>query len=510
MTGKRRVVALFVVLVLCVSLVSMALAAEPEAQYEKTAGYVAGQVASPSYGSIGGDWAVLGLARGGADVKEDYFVGYYARLEAYVKSCQGVLHKRKYTEFSRVALAVTAIGKDARNVAGYNLLLPLGDYDKTVYQGVNGAIFALLALDAGEYDVPVNQDAKQQATRALYVQKILDAQLPEGGWNMAGTSADADLTAMALQALAGYQEQAEVKAAVEKALTVLSSMQAADGGFSTGGTQTCESNAQVVVALTELGISLDDSRFVKNGKTALDALLTYANTDGSFRHTVDGAANQMASEQALYALAAVKLSESGRTLYKMGARGAAMQTGRFRDVVGHKNQQAIEALAETGIINGMTEDTFAPDAGLTRAQFCAIVVRALGLAEEKTEAFTDVRQTDWFCGFVGAASKAGIVNGVGNGKFDPQGAITREQAATMLARASKSFGLSGQVKDEQSALSGYPDAASASAYAKNALAFCAEAGILEADRTQLQPGQAICRCEVAQMVWNLLQAAQEA
>ena len=187
-----------------------------------------------------------------------------------------------------------------------------------------------------------------------------------------------------------------------------------------------------------------------------------------------------------------------------------MQTSRFRDVVGHKNQQAIEALAEKGIINGMTEDTFAPDAGLTRAQFCAIVVRALGLAEEKTAAFTDVRQTDWFCGFVGAASKAGIVNGVGNGKFDPQGAITREQAATMLARASKSFGLSGQVKDEQSALSGYPDAASASAYAKNALAFCAEAGILEADRTQLQPGQAICRCEVAQMVWNLLQAAQEA
>ena len=111
---------------------------------------------------------------------------------------------------------MTAIGKDARDVAGYNLLLPLGDYEKTVYQGVNGAIFALLALDAGRYEVPVNADAKTQATRELYVQKILGSQLSDGGWNIAGTAADADLTAMALQALAGYTVQTSVKAAVEK------------------------------------------------------------------------------------------------------------------------------------------------------------------------------------------------------------------------------------------------------------------------------------------------------
>ena len=166
-------------------------------------------------------------------------------------------------------------------------------------------------------------------------------------------------------------------------------------------------------------------------------------------------------------------------------------------------------MAEKGVINGMTANTFAPDAGLTRAQFCAIVVRALGLSQEKTAEFTDVLQTDWFCGFVGAASKAGIVNGVGNGKFNPQGAITREQAATMLARASKTLGLSGEAKDADAALKAYPDAQAASSYAKDALAFCAEHAILEADRTDLRPGEAICRCEVAQMVWNLLAAAGE-
>ena len=142
-------------------------------------------------------------------------------------------------------------------------------------------------------------------------------------------------------------------------------------------------------------------------------------------------------------------------------------------------------------------------------QCCAIVVRALDLAEEKTQAFTDVSQTDWFCGFVGAASSAGIVNGIGSGKFAPQGAITREQAATMLARASKQLGLSGQAKHPDAALAKYPDAAKAQAYAADALAFCAENGILEEDHTELKPAEAICRGEVAQMVWNLLKAAGE-
>ena len=358
MTQTKRILAFVLVLVLCVGLTVPAMAEDIiGAQYEKTAGYVAKTVASPGFGSIGGDWAVLGLARGGADVKSGYFEGYYERLESYVKSCEGVLHKRKYTEYSRVALAVTAIGKDARDVAGYDLLLPLGDYEKTVYQGVNGAIFALLALDAGQYEVPVNTDAKTQATRELYVQKILDSQLSDGGWNIAGTAADADLTAMALQALAGYTAQASVKTAIDKGVAALSKIQGADGGFSTGGAATCESNAQVLVALAELGISLDDSRFVKNGNTALDALLTYANADDSFRHTLDGEANEMATEQALYALAAVKLAESGKSLYKMDAPKADTQSGTFRDVVGHKNQKAIEALAEKGVINGEAKKT---------------------------------------------------------------------------------------------------------------------------------------------------------
>ncbi len=134
MTRTRRLVAFVLALALCVGLMVAAMEGAAGTQYEKTAGYVAKTVASPGFGSIGGDWVVLGLARGGADVKSGYFERYYERLESYVKSCEGVLHKRKYTEYSRVALAVTAIGKDARDVAGYDLLRRWETMKKTVYQ----------------------------------------------------------------------------------------------------------------------------------------------------------------------------------------------------------------------------------------------------------------------------------------------------------------------------------------------------------------------------------------
>lgn len=119
---------------------------------------------------MGGDWAVIGLARSGCRVPDSYFSDYAKRVEQAVAACGGVLSERKYTDYSRVILALTAIGGDPSNVGGYNLLLPLGDYEKTVFQGLNGAIWALIALDSGNYEIPVNQDATIQATRQHYVE----------------------------------------------------------------------------------------------------------------------------------------------------------------------------------------------------------------------------------------------------------------------------------------------------------------------------------------------------
>ena len=125
---------------------------------------------------------------------------------------------------------------------------------------------------------------------------------------------------MAIQALAPYYKTNEtVKAAVDKALEALSTLQRNDGGFGSWGTINSESCAQVIVALTALGIDpTADSRFVKNGHTVLDALAGFYVTGGGFRHTAGGERNGMATEQGYYALAAYYRFINGQTrLYDM-------------------------------------------------------------------------------------------------------------------------------------------------------------------------------------------------
>ena len=299
-------------------LVCMTACGEEKTQMEKTAEYLQAQITEPTCAPVGGEWLIFGLARSGIRTPQKYFDTYYGNLEAYVQESGGVLSARKYTEYSRVILALTAIGKDPANVAGYNLLLPLGDFEGTVNQGINGAIFALLALDSGGYEVPENPEAAVQATRQMYVDEILRAEAPEGGWGFSGGEADADLTAMALQALAKYRGQPEVKEAAERGVTALARMQAADGSFESWDEASSESVSQVIVALTELGIGLDDTRFVKGGQTLEDVLLRFARESGAFGHTISGGGDEMATEQALYALAAIARAEAGKTtLYNM-------------------------------------------------------------------------------------------------------------------------------------------------------------------------------------------------
>lgn len=231
-----------------------------------------------------------------------------------------MLSDRKYTEYSRTVLALTAIGKNPADVAGFDLLKPLADFEQVTRQGINGTIFALLALDSGNYEIPENPDAAVQATRQMYVDELLARALPDGGWTLTGGEPDVDITAMTLQALAKYRDQADVTAAVERGLAVLSSLQEPDGGYVSWGSSNSESVAQVIVALTELGVPLDDERFTKNGITVEDALLRFAQENGAFVHVRDGSGGDdgMATEQAFYALAAIHRAETGETtLYDM-------------------------------------------------------------------------------------------------------------------------------------------------------------------------------------------------
>lgn len=316
---KKTLGKLLILALVLASLLSLAACAKkPDDPLTRTASYLQSQVKEPSFGALGGDWLVFGLARSGADVSQKYLDTYYKNVVNYVEETGGVLSERKYTEYSRVILALTAIGKDPRDVAGYDLLLPLADFDETVSQGLNGAIFALLALDSGRYDIPENPNAATQATRELYVAEILRREIETGGWALSGNEPDADMTAMALQALAKYRDDPDASAAVERGITALSSMQEPNGAYLSWGEENSESVSQVITALTELGISPEDSRFVKNGQTLLSSLERFSCEDGGYRHTLSGGADEMASEQALYALAAVHRAQAGlSTLYDM-------------------------------------------------------------------------------------------------------------------------------------------------------------------------------------------------
>ena len=534
----KRISAWILALAILLTLTVPALAVSSvQSEMQGSAAFMVSAVKAPEVGSIGGEWAVIGLARSGYSVPADYYDEYYTRVEKYVKNCSGVLHDRKYTEYSRVILALTAIGRDPSKVAGYNLLTPLGDFEKTIWQGLNGPIWALIALDSGNYDIPKNSAAKTQATRQLYIDEILNNQMKDGGWSLTGTGdSDVDITAMALQALAKYQDQKAVKSATDKALTYLSNVQDDKGGFASWGTTNVESVAQVVVALCELGISLNDRRFVKSGHTLTENLLSFRQPSGGFYHVMDGSDgnNQMSAEQGFYALVAIDRAENGKnSLYRMGdvtkntskpntninkskadpsvnVPGVTAPGTTFSDVKNHANQTAIEQLASRGIINGMGKGTFAPNKTMTRAEFAAIVTRALGLAAKDTKAFTDVPSSKWYAGYIGTANSSGIVNGVGSGKFNPDGTITRQEAAAMVARAAKLCGLdtsmdAAAIKDMLAQFGDYRGVAS---WAKEPMAFCYSAGILDQSDLNIEPTKAILRCEIAQMLYNMLTAAE--
>lgn len=303
--------------------------------------YQQSTLTNPICGSIGGEWGIIGLARCGAlsdSVKKTYLSNLYGTLE----DKEGILDENglTHTEYSRVTLALASIGMDATDVFGYNILAPLAEYDYVVAQGINGPIWALIALDSRDYPVPQLPEGSTwtQTTRENLIQAILDSELPGGGWDLGHSSADADMTGMALQALAPYCGRSDVAAAVDRGLTVLSEIQNSDGGFSSWGTNNAESIVQVITALSALNIPLDDARFVKDGHNMLEALFAYQNSDGSFSHVKGDGGNAMATEQCTYGLVAyLRYLDGNNRLYDMtdvqSDNEATMTLSEFKSAV---------------------------------------------------------------------------------------------------------------------------------------------------------------------------------
>lgn len=276
---------------------------------------------------FGAEWNVMTLARCGYE-DEVWYGEYYDNVVEYVKAKGSVkLHNNKSTDNSRTILALTAIGADATDVGGYNLLEPLADMNYVTQQGINGPVYALIAFDTAGYDIPKLPGGSEgvQTTREGLIEYILGRELDGGGWALSDSNADPDITCMTIQALAPYyKSNTEIKTAVDRALDVMSGLQKDDGGFASWGTVNSESCAQVICALLDIGRDAGtDAAFVKNGHSVLDALMGfYVASAGGFAHDVkqngELVVNGMASQQAGYALTAYdRFKKSRNTLYDM-------------------------------------------------------------------------------------------------------------------------------------------------------------------------------------------------
>ena len=230
----------------------------------------------------------------------------------------------------------------------------------------------------------------------------------------------------------------------------MSALQNDAGGFTSWGAPNLEGSAQMLVALCTLEVSVKDPRFVKNGNTLLDDLMGFYTQGKGFAHSADTTgADLMASEQALQGLIAVQRTADGQAPLLQMTDSLTFTARKHPDVkvppvrdgqkafpdIQEQERAAVEALAAHGIVSGMGDGYFHPQETMTRAQFAAITVQALGLAPKAGERFTDVPAERWYASYVGTAAEYGIIHGRGNGIFDPEGAITRQEAGLMLEQA---------------------------------------------------------------------------
>jgi len=305
-------------------------------------------VPSPNFGVVGGEWSILALARSGFDVPDGYFEGYLSRVGARLESLAQIedpnsvtpgriynsetgrwevrLSNAQTTENARLIVALTSLGIDASNFttqSGYvfDLVSRLGNRHNATTnemwgerQGINGPIWSLIALYSHGWENPYEISDREWVggtteenpiTLDERVDWVLDRQLADGGWALSGAVSDPDMTGMALMALAPHIERADVAEAIDAAIEWLSDSQTETGGWASLGTYNVQSVAQVIAALTTLGIDPSgDERFIANGGgTAITSLLSFQDAEtGGFIH--GGGVNIMATDQAAYALVA--------------------------------------------------------------------------------------------------------------------------------------------------------------------------------------------------------------
>lgn len=341
MMKKIRNTAIITVLIIMLCVFTGCGQADNESLIQGAADYI-----EETYGSsfTAGDsiseWTLIMLSRAGIEADFD---GYLDSAEKYVTARykdSEKLDRIKATEWHRTALAITAAGGDPtafgkdKNGKPVNLIAE-GTYnwkqtDKIDMQGSNALIYALITLDSKDYEIPDGAEY----TREKLVKMLLGYQGSDGAFGLSDSnSADTDITAMAVQALAPYklgeavsediskELRQQVEKSVDSALGYLSEAQRDSGLYMSGGDYSSETTSQVILALCSLNIDPEtDEDFIKADRTLTDGLMEYSCDDGSFAHSTDEQSAEsgdrvMSSQQAGSALTAIEMLKEERGRY---------------------------------------------------------------------------------------------------------------------------------------------------------------------------------------------------
>ncbi|MGN0551199.1 MAG: prenyltransferase/squalene oxidase repeat-containing protein [Acutalibacteraceae bacterium] len=328
----------------------------------------------------GCDWYMTACGRYGL---VDNPAEYLSAVEAYITEkykTEEKLDAKKATEWHRIALAVLAAGGNPRKIGkdsnGKRIdLIADGTYNRGYTaplskQGLNAYIWALITLDSKNYTIP--GDAFY--TRQDLIEEVVSYQNPDGGFSVIGNKADPDVTASVLICLSRYMGKSElytvknkktgqiqslsIGEVVNRAVSALSSLQLEEGGFASFGTETSESAAQVIMGLSSVGIDPQtDARFIKNGNTALNALLSFRNADGGFAHLKNGESNSMATEQALCAMVSVyRLYNNKKSFYDY-TDGIVMQQAHYSGEKAQNSENTSTVINDSAVIELKNDGT---------------------------------------------------------------------------------------------------------------------------------------------------------
>jgi len=269
-----------------------------------------------------GDWESFAINSVGDDVQT------YGRGKTYLELLEERIREDgvggQMTDYERITLGILSAGGDPTDFAGVDLIDGIVNWPD-LSQGINAAIWGLIALDAANAVVPEGANH----TRDSLIEHIL-ANMSGDGWNYSqGSVPDVDMTGMGLYALAPYRDRPKVNQAGKRAIRWLSDNQLKNGGYHSWGTINSESCSQVICALTSWGVDPQGPDFTKEEGNVVTALLDFQVTEGidkgGFKHMHEyGVDHGFGTHQALYALGALKdYFENGRStiFYKISYSG---------------------------------------------------------------------------------------------------------------------------------------------------------------------------------------------